>query len=204
MTSLKNQLTLELLKRKSDRRHLSQGFTLVELMIVIVIVGILSAVALPSFLSQQNKAKLTEATSKVSAVLKNAHADYQLSGDEDDAIDAAILANTEANKAGKYVYNVVTVAGADISASTAGVDLSPADILIVGADPNTFAGVTPETEDNQLQSLATTAPLSAGKVYGCINLNTGKLDVDRNLKDTVVAAVDGTGTTTTVAGLDCE
>ena len=53
-----------------QRSLLQKGFTLVELMIVVVIVGILSAIALPNFLNQQNKAKATCAETQVSALAK--------------------------------------------------------------------------------------------------------------------------------------
>ncbi|QNJ02589.1 type IV pilin PilA [Synechococcus sp. PROS-U-1] len=80
MSSLNSKLQLALLNRKKGRNLLEKGFTLVELMIVIVIVGILSAVALPNFLSQTSKAKATEAKSQISAMIKNASADYQQLG----------------------------------------------------------------------------------------------------------------------------
>jgi type IV pilus assembly protein PilA len=49
-------------------------------MIVIVIVGVLSSVALPNFLSQTGKAKGTEAKSQISSIMKNAAAEYQQGG----------------------------------------------------------------------------------------------------------------------------
>jgi len=49
-------------------------------MVVIVIVGVLSAVALPNFLNQTSRAKGTEAKSQISAILKNAAAEFQQGG----------------------------------------------------------------------------------------------------------------------------
>jgi type IV pilus assembly protein PilA len=90
MSPLNSRLQLALLNRKKDRNLLEKGFTLVELMIVIVIVGILSAVALPNFLSQTNKAKATECTSKIGAILSQVGAEHLL-----DKTDAAALLTSE-------------------------------------------------------------------------------------------------------------
>ncbi len=81
MNPLNSHMQLALLNRKKDRNLLEKGFTLVELMIVIVIVGVLSAVALPNFLSQTNKAKGTEARSQLSSIIKGASASYLEGGD---------------------------------------------------------------------------------------------------------------------------
>lgn len=48
-------------RRHNRQRPSAAGFTLVELLIAVVIIGVLSGVAMPAFLGQQNKAKVNAA-----------------------------------------------------------------------------------------------------------------------------------------------
>ena len=54
--------------RKLRINHNEKGFTLIELMIVIAIIGILAAIAIPNFISYRNKSFCSRAESDANAV----------------------------------------------------------------------------------------------------------------------------------------
>ena len=84
MTSSANQrLALRLIQRlKQQQAKSPNAFTLVELLVVVAIVGILSAIALPNFLAQTDKAKATEAKTHLASTLKQAHAKFLEDGED--------------------------------------------------------------------------------------------------------------------------
>jgi type IV pilus assembly protein PilA len=58
---MKTELKAKFLQHILNKKNENEGFTLIELLVVIIIIGILSAIALPSFLNQASKAKQSEA-----------------------------------------------------------------------------------------------------------------------------------------------
>jgi len=71
-TSLKFNLLQHLRRKQAEG-----GFTLIELLVVIIIIGILAAIALPSFLNQANRARETEAANYLGSLNRGQQA-YRL------------------------------------------------------------------------------------------------------------------------------
>jgi prepilin-type N-terminal cleavage/methylation domain-containing protein len=57
--------------RQSERMNARRGFTLIELVIVLAIIGVIAAIAIPSYFSYLDKARITVSMSLLEALRKD-------------------------------------------------------------------------------------------------------------------------------------
>lgn len=106
-----------MLQRLRNRAGGQEGFTLIELLVVILIIGILAAVAIPTFLNQKGKANDANVKSDITAVQTSEETYFtgnQLYIAQTPTSDAALIAiePTLANAFAQDSLNVVTPAAA--------------------------------------------------------------------------------------------
>ncbi|HEX9877518.1 MAG TPA: pilin [Gammaproteobacteria bacterium] len=109
-------------------RTLQKGFTLIELMIVVAIIGILAAIAIPAYQDYTIRAQVSEGLSLAAAAKTAVAEDFLNEGvPPDDRTDAGMSPNA-ADTSGKYVSSVgvldgvitITYGGPEVNAQIAG------------------------------------------------------------------------------------
>ena len=130
---------------------------------MITIVGILSAVALPNFLSQSDKAKATEAKTMITATLKQAQAKWLEDGANPSTAIAEMTTNYGAPANGTTLFDYATTAP-------------------TWSDPVYTVMATANGTDGGLGTGD-----DAKKIRGCVNFDTGFVDMGSNLATTATA-----------------
>jgi len=113
---MKTEFKAKFLQHINKRRQ-DQGFTLIELLVVIIIIGILSAIALPSFLSQANKAKQTEGKQYASSIVKAQQAYYAENSKFSDQMTALGIGLKTSTQNYTYILSLTNNTGAQAAAN---------------------------------------------------------------------------------------
>ena len=144
MTTLNSRLQLTMLNRKKARNALQKGFTLVELMIVIVIVGILSAVALPNFIGTKDKATAGATIGAMAAQAKICGANMVIEDPNDlEDVDGVTVSGPCAGTAAVTITNTDAFEADNTGGVNCGGDKTGGATctLTVNADTGSVAGV---------------------------------------------------------------
>jgi type IV pilus assembly protein PilA len=147
------------------------GFTLIELMIVVAIIGILAAIAIPNFLSYQARSRQAEARTNLGAVFVSEIAYF---GENNLYSSFATIGYTLAGVTNRYTYRSPAVLGSAGSSNTQGTDL-----YHTGAGSNA-AGGTNDADGAAVAVSAAALPVN-GATAGFTSTASGNVDGDNTV-----------------------
>ncbi len=123
------------------RRTRAAGFTLIELMIVVAIIGILAAIALPAYQDYTKRAKLTEVILAASACRTSITEVYQSASSSPFPGAGSFGCEIASGSGSKFVQSVVTDNAGKVTVTARGIDSTNIDgktidlVPYIGASP---------------------------------------------------------------------
>ncbi len=149
---MKPELKVKFLQHLNQKKQ-DEGFTLIELLVVIIIIGILAAIALPSFLSQSNKAKQSEAKTYVGSMNKGQQAYFTEKGAF--GTDISSLGIGIKTQTVNYTYSSTTVG----AAGTGQTGVSFGSLVATGSGLKSYSGMVSLTQVGSASDVTSIATL---------------------------------------------
>jgi type IV pilus assembly protein PilA len=147
---MKTEFKAKFLQYVSNRKK-EEGFTLIELLVVIIIIGILAAIALPSFLNQANKAKQSEGKQYISSINKGQQAYFvEFNGFGSDVAQLGIGLQTQTSN---YNYSISATTASNVGSTATPINTAALKgyaggvglVQVAGSDAKTAQSILCET-----------------------------------------------------------